>query len=133
MTTIAPGYEALPIYRVASGLVISIERIVREFSRYHKYQFGARLRQTALEVLLLVGRAYRRGADRGPVLVELCEHVEELKLLVNVGKEVEAFASFKQYAQVMEQVVSLARQAEGWRKATQRLRPTLPSGGREPL
>ena len=81
----------------------------------------------------MVGRAYRRGADRGPVLVELCEHVEELKLLVNVGKEVEAFASFKQYAQVLEQVVSLARQAEGWRKATQRLRPTLPSGGREPL
>lgn len=104
---------------------IAIEKIVRDFPRYHKYTFGARLRETSLEVVLLIGRAYRKGPDRLPLVAELCERVEEMKLLVNVGREIQAFRSFKQYAQVMEQVVNIARQAEGWRKAAARPRPTV--------
>jgi len=115
-----PSYEALPIYRAATTLAVSMERMARGFSRFHKYTTGARLREASTNVVLLVGRAYRRGPDRNDILASLCEAVEELKLLVNLGKEVQAFQSFKQYAQAMEQVVSVARQAEGWRKASLR-------------
>lgn len=104
-----PSVEALPITRAATGLAVMMERKVRSFSRFHKYTMGSRLRETATSVVLLVGRAYRRGPDRNDILGTLCEAVEELRLLVNLGKEVQAFQSFDQYARVMEQVVSVAR------------------------
>jgi hypothetical protein len=34
-----------------------MERTVRGFSRFHKYTMGARLRETATSIVLLVGRA----------------------------------------------------------------------------
>jgi hypothetical protein len=42
----------------------------------------------------------------------LCDRIEELKLMLGLGKEVKAFTSFNQFAEVMNQVVMLARQAE---------------------
>lgn len=112
-------YEALPIYKAATDLVVVLDRVVRGFSRYHKYTLGSRLRDAAIEVTLMIARANRRE-DRAALLPELCGLVEELKLLVNLGKEVQAFASFSPFAQVMEQVVGVARQAEGWRKSVAR-------------
>jgi hypothetical protein len=110
-------YEALPIYRKASDLVVLLDRVVRGFPRYHKYTLGTRLRDTAIEVVLQVARCNARD-QRAAALPRLCDLTEELKLLVNLGKEVEAFKSFGEYQQVMEEVVAVARQTEGWRRAT---------------
>ena len=118
-------YEGLPIYRSAADVVVYIDRVVREFPRYHKYALGARLRDVSIDITLLVARANRRE-DREQFLPLLCERIEELKLLVNLGKEVGAFKSFKQFVEITEQVVSLARQAEGWRKSSRRQRGPEP-------
>ena len=37
-------YEHLPIYRAAFDLAVHIEKIVHNFSRYHKYTLGSELR-----------------------------------------------------------------------------------------
>ena len=37
-------YEHLPIYREAYDLTLHIEKIVQNFSRYHKYTLGTDLR-----------------------------------------------------------------------------------------
>ncbi len=37
-------YEHLPIYRAAFDLAVHIEKIVHNFSRYHKYTLGTELR-----------------------------------------------------------------------------------------
>ena len=37
-------YEHLPIYKKAMDLTIYFEKIVRNFSRYHKYTLGTELR-----------------------------------------------------------------------------------------
>jgi len=110
-------YEALPIYRAAMALTVAVERVVQRLPKGHKYALGARLRDSSLDVVTLVARANRR-AERARVLAELCDRVEDLKILLQVGKEVQAFGSFKQFAELMEQVVALARQAEGWRRAS---------------
>jgi hypothetical protein len=52
--------------------------------------------------------------------------------MVNLGKEVKAFSSFKQFAEVMDQVVMLARQAEAWRRATVANANVGPEPGRPP-
>ena len=38
-------YEHLPIFKKAYDLTLYFEKIVRNFSRYHKYSVGAELRQ----------------------------------------------------------------------------------------
>jgi len=108
-------YEGLPIYRAAADLVVLLDRVVRGFSRFHKYGMGTRLREGSTDLVLLVARCNVRD-QRAKLLPELCARIEELKILVNLGKELSAFESFKQFIQVMEQVVALARQAEGWRR-----------------
>jgi hypothetical protein len=38
-------YEHLPLYKTAMDLTVSIETVVRNISRYHKYTLGTDLRQ----------------------------------------------------------------------------------------
>lgn len=44
-------YEHLPIYKKAMDLAIYVEKIVRNFSRYHKYTLGSELREKSREVV----------------------------------------------------------------------------------
>ena len=46
-------YEHLPIFKKAYDLTLYFEKIVRNFSRYHKYSVGTELRQLSREVLRL--------------------------------------------------------------------------------
>jgi four helix bundle protein len=122
--------EALPIYRAAMDVVVAVDAAVRGFPRYHKYALGTQLRQASLEALLNVQRAHPKQA-RAAGLARLCASIEELKLLLQAGKEVSAFASYGQFAELMKRVVSLARQAEAWR-AHERKRQNTPHPRPEP-
>ena len=97
-------YERLPIYKAAMDLVVNLDGIVRGFSRYHKYSIGSQLRNESLLLADLIMQANVREA-RAQKIPELCRHVERMKLLCNAAKEVKAWKSFKQFMQVMEQVV----------------------------
>lgn len=105
-------------------LMVKMDTIVRGFSRYHKYSIGSQLRDESLLLADLIMQANVKET-RVQKISELCAHVERMKLLCNAAKEVQAWKSFKQFMQVMEQVVSIARQAEGWRKSLQSTRPGL--------
>jgi len=109
-------YEALPIFRAAMDLAVRIDKAVQLFPRRHKYTLGAKLRDASERIVVMVARANRRS-ERAKWLEALCNQVEDLKLLTQLGKEVQAFASFSAFVEVMEQVVALARQAEGWRRS----------------
>ena len=122
-------YEGLPIYKAATDLVVALDGAVRRFSRFHKYSIGTQLRETALDVVLRVARANRRDG-REAALEALCLRAEDLKILLNVAKEVKAFQSFNQYVQLMEQVVGLVRQAEGWRRSASRAVGPEPTSAR---
>lgn len=124
-------YEALPIYKAAMDVAVRVDAVVQRFAKGHKYTLGGRLRETAFDVVVLVARCNRR-AERARELPVLCDRIEELKLMVNLGKEAKAFASFKQFAEVMDQVVTLARQAEAWRRATVASANVGPEPGRPP-
>jgi hypothetical protein len=50
-------YEHLPIYKAAFDLLVYFEKIVSNFSRYHKYTHGSALRNTSREVVALIIRA----------------------------------------------------------------------------
>ena len=113
--------DHLPIYRTAFDLAVHIEQIVRQFSRYHKYTLGTELRECSRGVLRLIITANsQRGATRKATLLRLRQELEWFKVLTRLCHESRAFTTTKAYLYISEQIVSLAKQNEGWLKAKPR-------------
>ncbi len=108
-------YEHLPIYKKAMDLTIYFEKIVRNFSRYHKYTIGTELRGKSREIVGLIIRANSTAAKR-PLLLELRERLEGLKVLIRICKEVKAFNRFNSFVYASDLVIDISRQNEGWIK-----------------
>jgi len=108
-------YEHLPIYKKAMDLTIYLEKIVRNFSRYHKYTLGSELREKSREIVGLIIKA-NSTAERLPLLLELREKLEGLKVLIRICKEVKTFHSFNSFVYASNLVIGLSRQNEGWIK-----------------
>ena len=76
-------YEHLPICKKAMDLAVYLEKIVRSFSRYHKYTLGSELRAKSREIVGVVLAANSRAEKRAPLL-ELREKLEGLQVLLRI-------------------------------------------------
>jgi hypothetical protein len=108
--------EHLPIYKRSYDLCLYLEQVVRNFSRYHKYSLGQDLRDGARRVLRLVVRANAR-TDKVPVLLQIREEVEELKVLLRLCHDAKALPNLNTFEHAVTQVTDIARQNEGWLKS----------------
>jgi hypothetical protein len=106
-------YEHLPIFKKAMELSVYTEETVRKFSRYQKYGIGEDLRDLSRQIVLLIIRA-NSTEQKSPVLQELVETCEQLKVMLVLAKEVKAFQSFTSFQQAAGLATSLCRQSEGW-------------------
>ena len=79
-------YEHLPIYRAAFDLAVHMEKIVRHFSRYHKYTLGTELRNNSRMILDRVIEA-NNTVDRQSVLLRLRQELESPKVLARLCHE----------------------------------------------
>ena len=119
MTTSAsfgrPRYQQLPLWRDANRLPLEVAQTVRGFSRYHKYTRGAELRRLSRNVCRLVARAAQAdGARQRLRLVKrLAWRVEDLKIHVQLGKEIAAFASISRFQRIAELSVLFSKQSGG--------------------
>ena len=109
-------YEHLPIYKKAMDLSIYFEKTVRNFSRYNKYTLGSELRSVSREILKLIIKA-NSSREKLPVLYELRDRLDELKVLIRISKESRAFKGFKSFQYAIEGMVSISKQNEGWIKS----------------
>ena len=97
---------------------------MRQFSRYHKYSIGERLRQASWDVVTLVVRANNTPvAERRELLVALRDKVEEVSIALAVARELDAFANHNSWQQAARMAVDLGRQSEGWLKSTRQPSP----------
>lgn len=111
-------YEHLPIYKKAFDLNLYFEKIVRNFSRYHKYTLGTELRERVRQVVKLIIRANNsRDHDKLRTLFELREELEQLKLTTRLCKEIRAFHNFNSFQIAINQVIDISKQNEGWIKS----------------
>jgi hypothetical protein len=108
--------DHLPIWRDANRLLVIIEEAVRHFPRYHKYTLGTDLRRQAMGICRLIVRAYHEKDGRVQHVRRLALAVDDLKVLVQLGKEVRAFHSFKEFQAAAELAVILGKQSGGWLK-----------------
>jgi hypothetical protein len=104
------------IAKLASRLLLDIEQAVRRFARYHRYQVGADLRTQAMAVARLVNHAWREREARARWLQDLGRAIDELRLTMQLAKDVRAWASFEQFEAVARLVDEIGRQVGGWRK-----------------
>jgi hypothetical protein len=112
-------YEHLPIYKKAMEVAVYFEKIVKNFSRYNKYTLGSELRAVSRDIVKLIIKA-NSAREKLPVLHELRERLEELKVLIRISKEAHAFKSFKPFQDAIEGTVSVSKQNEGWIKSLSR-------------
>jgi len=109
-------HENLPIYKKALDLAVYFEKIVKNFSRYHKYTVGTELRNLSREILTLIVKA-NSSYDKKEPLVKVREKVEELKISIKICKEINAFRTFKSFEYSIRSVINIAKQNEGWLKS----------------
>jgi len=111
-------YEHLPIYKKAFDVTVFIENSVRHFSRYHKYTLGTDLRNLSREVVRFIVTA-NSEREKTATLTRLRDTLEELKLTVRICKEVRAYKNFNTFKHLVEEIVLLSRQCEGWLRSRQ--------------
>ena len=109
-------YEHLPIYKAAFDLTLYFEKIVRHFSRYHKYTLGTELRDRMRTIVRLIVRA-NNSPEKRPILLELREELAQIKLPIRLCKEVKAFNNFNSFQVAMNRVIEISKQNEGWLKS----------------
>lgn len=91
----------IPIWRDSSRLLVLIEEAVKRFPRYHKYTLGSDLRRQAMNVHRLLVRALNaKGPERQRQVERLNLAVDDLKLMIQLGKEIQAFQSFRQFEEI---------------------------------
>ena len=80
---------------------VYFENIVRNFSRYNKYNLGAEMRTKSRDMVKLIIKA-NSSRNKLPLLYELREHIEEFKILIRISKESKAFHNFNSFKHAME-------------------------------
>ncbi|CAA6826471.1 MAG: Unknown protein [uncultured Sulfurovum sp.] len=113
------GNENLPIYKSALSLAVYMEQIVRGFEKYHKYTMGVDLRQKSKALLFAISRA-NLSQNKVDDLVRLRDTCEEMKMLIQLSKELKAFKDFKQFEHSSLLSVTVCKQAQAWLKSSQR-------------
>jgi hypothetical protein len=91
-------YRHLPVWKAAMDLAVHLEHAVRRFPRYHKYTLGTELRQTAQRLCRWVARANNASGEARLALDQLVLAVDEMKTLLTLAQEMNAFANFNEFA-----------------------------------
>jgi hypothetical protein len=105
-----------PIVKLAEQATVAIEQAVTGFPRRHKYQHGAVLRGQAMAVWQAAVRAWRRRGHVGELIERLSEQIDDLKLSMQLGRQIGAFRSGGEFAAIYRIVAALGRQCGGWKK-----------------
>jgi len=106
-------YENLPIYKSAMDFCVYVETIVRGFEKYHKYTLGVDLRNESKALLYLIHRA-NIHEEKSTELTQLRDKCEDVKMLLQLSKELKAFSSFKQFEHSSKLIVAICKQSQAW-------------------
>lgn len=104
------------IAKKSERLLVDIEQAVRGFVRYHKYSLGSDLRTQAMTVLRMCHRAWRDRSRQAHWVAELVWAVDELKLSLQLGSQLRAFKSFRQFELLIRAAEEVGRCAGGWKR-----------------
>src|SRR6185312_3693135 len=102
-----------PVVKQSERLLLEIERAVMKFGRFHKYSYGTTLRDSAMQVAKLSHRVWRDRAHQAERIGELVWAVDDLKLSLQLGCQMRAFASFAVFEELARLAAEIGRQVGG--------------------
>jgi hypothetical protein len=105
-----------PIVKQAERVLVEIEQAASRFPRRFKYTVGADLRKQAMEVCRIAHRAWRDRGRQAEWVSRLVFAVDDLKITLQLGSRIQAFASFAQFEMLARLVSDLGKQAGGWNR-----------------
>jgi hypothetical protein len=112
--------KTLPIWHDANCLLLEIEQAVKHFPRYHKYTLGSELRTQAMLICRLVSRAWRDKPKTQHWLEKLVPAVDDLKIQLQLGKELQAFRNFAEFERLVMLTMEVGKQGGGWLRRVSR-------------
>lgn len=112
----------LPIYKVCYDLVVLSMSVARQMPRDVKLTLGRDLYGECMAMVTLIARA-NAARDKAPHLQLLTERLETARTLVRVGHDTRVI-SHKAFAQSIEVMEAVGRQAGGWLRSVQGTRHT---------
>ena len=90
---------------------------MRGFTRYNKFTLGTELRLSALQCSRLLIRALNsKGQNRLAWVESLQSQCDDVKLLLQLAKELKMFANFNQFQILSELAVSIGKQVGQWQR-----------------
>lgn len=108
--------ELPAIAKTAARLRAAIETAWVRCARKHKYGIGTDLRDQATAVSRCVLRAWRDRNHQMQRVREVVIAIDDLKITVQLAKDVAAFASFDEFEVIARLVDDVGRQSGGWLK-----------------
>jgi hypothetical protein len=122
-------YMMPPILKLAERLMLDVETAVKGFSRYHRYTVGTRMRDQVHGIACAAHKAWRKRDSRPELIGELSEQIDDVKITLQLGSQLRAFASLEQFRAIAAVASELGRQVGGWnkhRKGQNAQAPTAP-------
>lgn len=114
------NHQLPEIAKKAERLLVDIEQAVRCFVRYHKYTIGSDLREQSMTVVRMCHRTWRDRWHQSHWVSELIWAIDELKLTIQLGCQLHAFKSFRQFELIIRAAEEVGRCAGGWKRELHR-------------
>lgn len=108
------SFELPPVVKLAERLLLEIEQAARRFARFHKYTFGSELRTRAFSVASLAHKSWVDREHKEQWLQKLVFAIDDLKICLQLGKQIKAFASFAQFEVLARIANDIGKQVGGW-------------------
>jgi len=104
----------LPIYRAAYDLLKLLAKLTQQYPRGYRQGLAREVFTEAQAVVVGIFRA-NCAADKAPILENLREHLETLKLLLRLSKDLHLISP-GQFGATVELTDAIGKQASGWIK-----------------
>lgn len=109
-------YAHLPIYNTAFAILKELYIRVPKFGKAYKHTLGNKMLDISQEIVMLVIQANNDRRIRAQKIDDLLKNAESLTILSRISDELNQWGGERIYLSFAEKVVSLSKQAEGWRK-----------------
>jgi hypothetical protein len=104
--------DSLPIYRPSYELLQLLAKLTQQYPRGYRQHLAREVFAKATAVVIGVFSA-NSAADKSPLLAELREQLETLKLLLRLSKDLHLI-SVGQFAATVELTDAIGKQATAW-------------------
>lgn len=121
-------YSHLPIYNTAFDLLREMYERVPKFEKQYKYLLGGEILKANIEAINLIVEinSLRDLKERKELFRLLIRHTESIIISLRMANELKQLGGEKSYLYLLEKSVALSKQAEGWRKSTDRQNSVFP-------